>query len=90
MSSPPYPDMNNTGSLGYFSAMASASCRQLADAIAEKYPKLPVLFMSGYGGDDILRRGLMVADAPFVQKPFTLEDLARSVRNRLDQATAET
>jgi hypothetical protein len=28
----------------------------------------------------------MVADAPFVQKPFTLEDLARAVRLRLEQA----
>jgi PAS domain S-box-containing protein len=66
--------------------MPNMNGRQLADAIAAKYPKMPILFMSGYGGDDILNRGLMVADAPFVQKPFTLEDLARAVRLRLEQA----
>ncbi|HEV8363612.1 MAG TPA: response regulator [Gemmatimonadaceae bacterium] len=66
--------------------MPNMNGQQLAEAIMQRYPGLPVLFMSGYGGDDILRRGLMTADAPFVQKPFTLDVLARAVQQRLEQA----
>jgi len=66
--------------------MPNMNGQQLAEAIKQRYPGLPVLFMSGYGGDDILRRGLMTADAPFVQKPFTLDILARAVQLRLEQA----
>ena len=66
--------------------MPNMNGQQLAEAIQQRYPNLPVLFMSGYGGDDILRRGLMTADAPFVQKPFTLDVLARAVQQRLEQA----
>jgi hypothetical protein len=32
--------------------------------------------MSGYPRDDILARGLLHKDQPFLQKPFTGEDLA--------------
>lgn len=66
--------------------MPNMNGQQLAEAITQRYPDLPVLFMSGYGGDDIMRRGLLTADAPLVQKPFTLEVLARAVRQRLEQA----
>ncbi len=66
--------------------MPNMNGQQLAEAIRQRYPGLPVLFMSGYAGDDILRRGLMTADAPFVQKPFTLDVLARAVQQRLEQA----
>jgi hypothetical protein len=45
-----------------------------------------MLFMSGYPGDDVVRRGLLSPDAPFVQKPFALADLGRTVRRLLDRA----
>jgi hypothetical protein len=35
--------------------------------------------MSGYPRDDILFRGLIREDQPFLQKPFTGEDLAVEV-----------
>ena len=61
----------------------------LAKRLAELRPALPVLFTSAYTAEDVVRRGLISADAPFLQKPFTpealitkLQDLsaARSVR----------
>ncbi len=42
-------------------------------------PDLPILYMSGYPRNDILERGLLRADQPFLQKPFTSEDLAGDV-----------
>jgi two-component system, cell cycle sensor histidine kinase and response regulator CckA len=42
-------------------------------------PDLPILYMSGYPRDDILDRGLLREDQPFLQKPFTSEDLVTDV-----------
>jgi two-component system cell cycle sensor histidine kinase/response regulator CckA len=42
-------------------------------------PDLPILYMSGYPRDDILYRGLIRRDQPFLQKPFTTEDLLSEV-----------
>lgn len=42
------------------------------------------LLMSGYTDDEIVRRGIVSSDIPFLQKPFALDDLARSVRAVLD------
>ena len=49
-------------------------------------PDLPILYMSGYPRDDILARGLLRGDQPFLQKPFTGEDLAAEV-GRMIQRT---
>ncbi len=58
--------------------------RELGERLAAERPELPVLFMSGYTDDDIVRRGLLHPDAPFLQKPFMPADLARRVREVLD------
>jgi hypothetical protein len=41
--------------------------------------------MSGYTDDDVIRRGLIDATTPFVQKPFTAAGLSRAVRDVLDR-----
>jgi two-component system, cell cycle sensor histidine kinase and response regulator CckA len=64
--------------------MPNVNGHQLAQRVSELYPELPVLLMSGYGGDDIAQRGLMISGIALVQKPFTMESLTRSVRTRLD------
>ena len=48
-------------------------------------PGLRVLFMSGYVDDPVLRRGVISGEVPFLQKPFLPGDLAREVRQILDQ-----
>ena len=58
----------------------------LAQRLAEQRPRVPVLFTSAYSGEDVVRRGLIPADAPFLQKPFTPQALVTklqelSVRN---------
>jgi hypothetical protein len=59
---------------------------ELAGEVHKVVPQLPILYMSGYPRDDILARGLLRKDQPFLQKPFTSQDLAlvvgRMVRRR--------
>jgi len=58
--------------------------KELADRVWDQYPGLPVLFMTGYSSDDVLRRGLVVAGASFIQKPFSPEALVEAVGRLLD------
>ena len=58
--------------------------RDVWTSLAPKRSELRVLYMSGYTNDDIVRRGLLDANAAFLQKPFTAADLARAVRSTLD------
>jgi len=46
-------------------------------------PEARVLYMSGYAGDPIGRRGLLPAGAPLLVKPFTEASLLRMVREVL-------
>jgi nitrogen-specific signal transduction histidine kinase/ActR/RegA family two-component response regulator len=61
----------------------------LAKRLAETRPRLPVLFTSAYSAEEVVRRGLITADAPFLQKPFSpqalvakLQDLPGRTRTR--------
>jgi CheY-like chemotaxis protein len=64
--------------------MPELSGRELGTRLAVLRPELPVLYMSGYTGDDVIQRGLLEPGVPFQQKPFTPEGLARKVREMLD------
>jgi len=66
--------------------MPHLSGGQLVERLACSRPELRVLFMSGYPDDAVFRNGLLPAGAEFVQKPFSLEGLARRVREVLDAA----
>ena len=55
----------------------------LAERVAALRPALPILFMSGYTDDEIVRRGLLQAGQPFLQKPFTPEGLIERVAELL-------
>ncbi len=64
--------------------MPQMSGRELAERILEVRPKLPVLFMSGYTDDAIVRHGLLDEKLNFIQKPFDSASVARKVREVLD------
>jgi len=64
--------------------MPKMSGRELTDRIRLQRPDLRILYMSGYTDDAILRHGVLVDGIPFLQKPFTPEELARKVREVLD------
>ena len=56
----------------------------LFERLTSTRPELRVLYMSGYADDAIVRHGIMVEGAPFLQKPFTPLALSRKVREVLD------
>jgi two-component system cell cycle sensor histidine kinase/response regulator CckA len=56
----------------------------LAERFAVVRPRARVLFMSGYAGEDLTRRGVADDLRPFLPKPFTQDMLARCVREALD------
>ena len=58
--------------------------RELGERLAVERPELRVLYMSGYTDDDVVRRGLLRPESPFLQKPFMPADLSRKVREVLD------
>jgi two-component system, cell cycle sensor histidine kinase and response regulator CckA len=59
--------------------------RELGQNVALFEPELPILYMSGYTGEDVVQRGLLDPGVPFQQKPFTPGTLAMKVRAMLDQ-----
>ena len=61
--------------------------RDLAERLAVVRPATKVLFMSGYTDHAVVHRELS-AGAPFLQKPFTPDTLARKVRTLLDGPAA--
>ena len=66
--------------------MPGLSGRALAEALARRDPALPVVYMSGYTGDEAVRQGLIAAGADFIAKPFTSDALVRCVRMILDRS----
>jgi CheY-like chemotaxis protein len=65
-------------------AMPGIGGRELARRLRENRPGLPVLFMSGYTDDEVMRRGLLESGATFLEKPFSPELLARKVLQMLE------
>jgi PAS domain S-box-containing protein len=65
--------------------MPRMSGRELAQQLARWQPGLKVLYVSGYTDDAIVHHGVLDPDTPFLQKPFTPQQLTRKVRELLDQ-----
>ena len=58
--------------------------REVAERLRQRLPGLRVLYMSGYTDDAVVRHGVIEESAPFLQKPFTPDELAGKVREVLD------
>ena len=68
--------------------MPAMSGRELGAELKRRRPEIRVLYMSGYTGNAIARRGLLEEGVAFIQKPFTAESLAGKVRDTLGSAPA--
>ncbi len=65
--------------------MPGMSGRELAERLSLQHPEMKVLYMSGYTDDAMVHHGLLEEDLNYIQKPFTLDSLARKVREVLDR-----
>jgi two-component system cell cycle sensor histidine kinase/response regulator CckA len=59
--------------------------REVSEELRRRYPDIRVLFMSAYTEDEVILRGVRVAEVNFVSKPFTVDGLRSKVREVLDR-----
>lgn len=64
--------------------MPEMSGRELADRALKRLPGLKVLFTTGYTRNAIVHNGVVDPGMTFLSKPFTLNQLARKIRQALD------
>jgi two-component system, cell cycle sensor histidine kinase and response regulator CckA len=70
--------------------MPQMSGRELADRLVERRPGLQVLYMSGHTDDTLVQHGVQEAGRAFIQKPFSMDELTRRVREVLDAPRRES
>jgi FixJ family two-component response regulator len=63
--------------------MPDISGPELAGRLAQLYPNLKILYISGYSDDLLDRHKIQILN--FLEKPFSSEGLIRKVRDLLDQ-----
>ncbi len=64
--------------------MPDMNGRRLADAALQKRPDLKVLFTTGYSHNAVIHNGALDRGVAFLPKPFSLDALARKIRQVLD------
>ncbi len=62
----------------------------VAEALSALRPSIRVLYMSGYTDEAIVRTGVLEEGKPFLQKPFTPMQLAKKIREVLDEPETGT
>ena len=65
--------------------MPGMNGRELSDVFKERYPHIRIVFMSAYTADEVILRGVALAEVDFIGKPFTLQGLREKVREVLDR-----
>ena len=63
--------------------MPDMSGPELSEKLRSLRPELKTVFMSGYVDDAMTRHGILESNSTFLQKPFTLAELAAKVREAL-------
>lgn len=58
--------------------------KELAARLKQRFPGLKCLFMSGYSADIIAKQGVLEEGIHFLQKPFSLRDIAVKARQALE------
>ena len=64
--------------------MSGMHGKDLRERVLTWRPDIKTLFMSGYTADIVTARGLLQSSARFLQKPFSVLDLAKTVRETID------
>ena len=64
--------------------MPGASGADLAGQIRRAWPDMPILFLSGYVDQELIKRHIDLVDGQVLVKPFDPDVLVRRVRRMLD------
>ncbi len=64
--------------------MPEMNGRHLAAGIADRFPQIKILFMSGYTANVIAHHGVLDEGVNFLQKPFSIHELAVKTRQALE------
>lgn len=64
-------------------AMPGIGGRELGETIARCWPQIQVLYMTGFAASRLVNAGALEPGVPFIQKPFTSEQLGRKIRELL-------
>jgi DNA-binding NtrC family response regulator len=65
--------------------MPDMNGKELYLKIVDKFPGMKVIYMSGYTNDIIAHHGVLTEGVHFIQKPFSMADIASLVRRVLDE-----
>lgn len=64
--------------------------RVLAGELNKRYPNLPIVYMSGYMSDEVLRKQIEGSEIPFVRKPFSADSLMQVLEEALHGTVRDT
>jgi CheY-like chemotaxis protein len=64
--------------------MPGMNGRDLAERLHALFPRMEILFMSGYTSNVLAHRGVLDEGMNFIQKPFSMKSLAVKVRDALE------
>jgi two-component system cell cycle sensor histidine kinase/response regulator CckA len=65
--------------------LPESSGPELADILRREQPGIKVLFISGYTANETVEYGVLGSEFNLLQKPFSMQELARRVRETLDR-----
>ncbi|MCF8026264.1 MAG: PAS domain S-box protein [Desulfobacteraceae bacterium] len=65
--------------------MPERNGRDFANQVNSLYPGIKTLFMSGYTADAIVRQGILEDGVHYIQKPFSIKELAIKVRKAIEE-----
>jgi PAS domain S-box-containing protein len=65
--------------------MPGTSGTELAKRLVSLHPEATILYMSGYTDDVIVHHGVLEKGVNYIQKPFTIGEVTRRVREVLDK-----
>jgi PAS domain S-box-containing protein len=63
--------------------MPGLSGHELSEHLIRKFPEVKILFMSGYSGDIVQKKGEVNHEVNYIQKPFSSESMLDKIHNIL-------
>ena len=65
--------------------MPQMNGKELYNELIQDFPKLKVIYMSGYTDNAIVHKGVLDEGVHFIKKPFTVPGIISKLRNVLDE-----